>query len=238
MLAVVLVGFSRTLFLRPLFQVPAIPWYAYAHGSVMTMWFMLLVVQSSLVAAQRTDAHRRLGILGAALAVVVVILGLLITLKIPGHFKIVGYTSTGGPPHLTSLPTAIRALWGDIGTLTFFLVLVATGVCMRRRPEVHKRLMLLASMTMIAPALGRVTEFPDLSGITVAAPTVTVLLRIVPIGIALGLPLTLAAYDLRGSRRVHPATAWGLLGFVGVAVATRVVIPATAVGEALWKALG
>ena len=43
LLAVVAIGFSRTLFLRPFFAVPPIPFYLFVHGFVLTSWFLLLV---------------------------------------------------------------------------------------------------------------------------------------------------------------------------------------------------
>jgi hypothetical protein len=43
----------------------------YVHGVVFAAWFLLLLVQPSLVTAGRVDLHRRLGLLGAALAVAV-----------------------------------------------------------------------------------------------------------------------------------------------------------------------
>ncbi len=157
LLAILLIGFSRTLFLRPLFQVPAIPWYDYVHGAVMTMWFVLLVVQTSLVAAHRADLHRRLGIFGAALAIAVVTLGLTLTLQLPAHLRASGGELTTGLP---ASPASARGfLWGDIEAIALFSTFVATALIMRRRSDTHKRLMLLASIAMITPAVGTSHHF-------------------------------------------------------------------------------
>lgn len=235
LLAILLIGFSRTLFLRPLFQVPAIPWYDYVHGAVMTMWFVLLVVQTSLVAAHRADLHRRLGIFGAALAIAVVTLGLTLTLQLPAHLRASGGELTTGLP---ASPASARGfLWGDIEAIALFSTFVATALIMRRRSDTHKRLMLLASIAMITPAVGRLTTFPDLSGITSSAPAVASILKILAVAPIVLLPLTLVAYDLLTARRLHPVTIWGVptslvLGFVFTAI-----VPATAAGHALWHAL-
>jgi hypothetical protein len=74
--AAVLLGFSRTFFLRQWFPEWARAHGApetifYVHGVVFAAWFLLLLVQPSLVTAGRVDLHRRLGLLGAALAVAV-----------------------------------------------------------------------------------------------------------------------------------------------------------------------
>src|SRR5689334_25389644 len=77
MLVTVLVGFSRSFFLRPLFP----DWPApsetifYVHGAVFTAWILLLVAQTSMVAGGRTDVHRRIGPFGVALALAMVVLG-------------------------------------------------------------------------------------------------------------------------------------------------------------------
>ena len=81
LLLILLVGFSRTLYLRLFFEVPAIPGYLHVHGATVTAWFVLLVVQASLVNVRRVDIHRRLGILGAVLGVAVIPAGLMATLQ-------------------------------------------------------------------------------------------------------------------------------------------------------------
>src|SRR5688572_27992461 len=68
-LATVLVGFARTFFLRPLFPdmpSPAEPIF-YVHGVAFTAWIVLLLAQTSLVAAGRTELHRRIGPFSAVL---------------------------------------------------------------------------------------------------------------------------------------------------------------------------
>src|SRR3989475_13136382 len=72
-LATVIVGFSRSFFLRPLF--PGLPspseMIFYVHGAVFAAWIVLLVVEASLVAGGRTALHRMIGALRAALAVAI-----------------------------------------------------------------------------------------------------------------------------------------------------------------------
>ncbi len=234
LLAFVLIGFFRTLFLRPLFQVSPIPWNVYMHGSMMTAWFVLLVVQTCLVARHRTDLHRRIGILGAALAPAVAIAGFSVTLQIPAHLKGGGTPYSGLP---LPLPFWIQTMWNNIGIMTLFLVFVATALCMRRRSDVHKRLMLLASMAMITPAAGRIRGFPEVWGFASSAPMIALVLHILPVAIAMLLPLTLVAHDFLTARRLHRATAWGVLGILVVDIGMGVAIPTTAVGRILWKAL-
>jgi hypothetical protein len=53
LLLVVLVGFARTLYLRPLFDVLPVPGYLILHGAVTTAWFVGVSLQTSLVAARK-----------------------------------------------------------------------------------------------------------------------------------------------------------------------------------------
>src|SRR3989442_13598714 len=70
-LATVIVGFSRSFFLRPLFPERPSPseMIFYVHGVVFTAWIVLLVVQASLVAGGRTELHRKIGPFTHGLAV-------------------------------------------------------------------------------------------------------------------------------------------------------------------------
>src|SRR4029450_13282687 len=74
---IVLAGFARTYYLKPFFHTPdlASP-IVQLHGLVMTAWVVLFVTQISLVATRRTRVHQRLGVIGAVLAGLVVIVGI------------------------------------------------------------------------------------------------------------------------------------------------------------------
>jgi hypothetical protein len=53
-LVIVLAGFARTLYLRPVFQPQPIPAHLYVHGLVLTSWFVWLWVQTLLVQTGRS----------------------------------------------------------------------------------------------------------------------------------------------------------------------------------------
>jgi hypothetical protein len=86
------VGFSPSFILRPLFQPvvhgPSPPWYYYVHGGLMLAWLVLLVVQTSLVSAQRTDLHGRTGVYGVVLSIAVLISMLVVTLELPHQYRV------------------------------------------------------------------------------------------------------------------------------------------------------
>jgi hypothetical protein len=233
LLAIVLTGFSRTFFLRAFFQVPPIAPHIYVHALVMTAWFSLLVVQTSLVAAHRTDLHRRLGVLGAVLAVAVAGVSLMTALGLPSHFKV--DPAPNGMP--MSREGMIQISWGNFMAIALFCAFVATGIWMRHRPEVHKRLLLLASIAMVNTAIGRYVAYLNMWRAASSVPAVAQGLLIVVFVAALALPLTLVVHDLRTRRRVHPATAWGVVISFLVGLGGQFAISATAAGKSLIIAL-
>jgi hypothetical protein len=162
----ILVGFAKTFFLRSQFNVPPIPPYLYVHGSVLTTWFFLVLAQTSLVAAHRTDLHRRLGI-------VVVVVGVLI---IPISAFVVVHAAQR--THGAITPLLRLEVVGDLLSLVWFAGFVAAGVYFRRRPDAHKRLMIASCFTIYGPVFAR---FNELYGLPVPPP-VAVPLALVTLG--------------------------------------------------------
>jgi hypothetical protein len=77
MLVSVFIGFARSYFLAGVFRAPLPSPIVHIHGAAFTAWILLLVTQTSLVAAGRTDIHRRLGIAGFLLGCLMVVLGVM-----------------------------------------------------------------------------------------------------------------------------------------------------------------
>src|SRR3954453_716172 len=73
----VFAGFARTYYLKSYFGAPALIPLLHLHGVVFTSWIVLFLIQNILVAAHRTDILRRLGIFGAVIAVLMVVVGAL-----------------------------------------------------------------------------------------------------------------------------------------------------------------
>jgi hypothetical protein len=100
-------------------------------------------VQVRLVAIRRTDLHRRLGVLGALLAALVVVAGTATSIAAARR----GYTP--GPPPLVFLAI-------PLGDLLVFSVLITTALLFRRRSDIHRRLMPLAALSLLTPAISRI----------------------------------------------------------------------------------
>lgn len=189
-------GFSRTYYLKGLFGTPELPGLVHVHGLVMTLWIVLFFTQASLIKARRVDIHRRFGVAGALLAAIVVVVG--IATAIEGAKRGV----SPGPPPLVfmAIPFSVVLLFG---------VFVGAALLLRGRSDYHKRLMLLASIAILTPAIARLPIEPLRAGGIVAFLAVTDLLVIACV-----------AWDTVRNKRLHPAFGWGLLLLLVVQPAT------------------
>ena len=147
------IGFAPTYYLSSAFGGRPLTTLVHVHGAIATAWILLFLTQTSLVAARRTDLHRRLGVAGAVLAVLLLVVGYLTAIEAARR----GVTPPGGPP-----PMAFLAV--PIGTLVVFAILVGAGLAQRRRSETHKRLMLLATIAILTPAIARLRYIWGLRG--------------------------------------------------------------------------
>lgn len=210
--ATVFVGFAPTYYLRSHFRADPLPWLLHAHGAIFSAWVVLFLTQTGLVAARRVDLHRRLGFAGAALAVVMVAVGVATAIWSGRRDIAAGHAG------------AIAFLAVPLGDILAFSVLVAAGVVFRKRPETHKRLMLLATIALLPPSLARWPFAFMTSG---------------PRAIYACNDLFVAAclaYDLATRRRIHPSVLWGGL-FLLASQPLRLAIAQTGAWRAFAVAL-
>jgi hypothetical protein len=209
---VVAIGFAPSFFLRPFFRsvVAAREPIFYLHGVVFTAWIGLFGAQVGLVASEHRVIHRRLGVLGAALILPMWSLGI--------YAAIVGARRPGG---FTGVPDTPLHFFGVLTAwITAFAVLSGLGIALCRRPQAHKRLMLLAAITLAEAGAARwplLRNWPELPVFWVTS--------------AMLAPLVV--WDLAALRRLHPATLWGGLGFLAYGP-LREVLASTS----LWRTLG
>jgi hypothetical protein len=186
-LFIVFAGFARTYYLRPYFGAPRLTPLLHLHGLIFSAWLVLLLAQTALVAAKRTAVHRRLGWAGAALAALMILVG---TTTAVVRAKIVEV-----PP---GAPSPLVFLTVPLGDMLVFALLIGAGFYYRRRPDVHKRLMLLATIAILPAAVARL-PFGFIQ-------------QVGPLAF-FGLPdlfvLVLLLYDLLTRGRPHRATVWG-----------------------------
>jgi hypothetical protein len=142
---IAVIGFGRSYYLKSLFGRPALPLLLHVHGVIMSSWCVLFFAQAYLVATNRVRLHRRLGTLGAALAFLVVAIGTYATVEAtPREVQ----HHVVGPFHY---------LFGlNLVNLLLFAAFVVAALTLRSRPDFHKRLMLMATLSLLAPAVARI----------------------------------------------------------------------------------
>jgi hypothetical protein len=234
LLVIVLAGFAPTLYLRALFDPPPIPARIYAHGIILTSWFVWLFVQTVLIRAGRRSDHKKLGIIGVGIAVLTVAVALDATLNAVPRLRATGIDldadiSALGEGIGSGIPIAaivVPIVWGNLVSALGFLVLVSTAIVLRANTEAHKRLMLLASISILGPAVARVSRWPMLGG--EQGPLVRTVL--------VGLLLVVIVYDLVSRGRLHPATLWGS-GFAILCASASRFVAATEFGQAFVRGL-
>jgi len=189
------VGFSRTYYFRFLTDLPPLTVLVHLHGAVFTAWLLVFVAQTRLVAAQRVDLHRKLGIAAVAVAALVLIVGFY-TMAVKANEPRI-HPSGLTPPQFTVI---------GVTSLGMFAVFVALGIAFRRRAAVHKRLMVLAMIAVLTPPSSRVLTMLGLREYWV---------YLVPVIPALFLGWCLL-HDWRRLGKVHPVFAIGGLAIVAL----------------------
>lgn len=209
-LAVSVTGFSKTFFL-PLAQGTFVPLpAAYVHGALMFSWVLLFALQATLIGARAHGLHRRLGWLGVLLAIAVAWSTVAIGMQGVQRDVAAGLG-----------PSATSGIVGSCTAMLGFLLLVAAAVHQRRRPDVHRRLMLIATIALLWPAWLRfrhlfpAVPFPEWLFAVIAADS---------------LLLVMAWHDWRTLGRVHPVTLW-----LGGALVADHVFETLAFDSAGWR---
>jgi hypothetical protein len=205
-------GFLPSYFYRSA-DIPALTPLYQLHGALFTAWVALLVTQAALVTGGRTDIHRILGIAGAVLAAVVFIVGIAVSVET--------LRRNGGPPG--GDPGKFFAI--PIGDIIVFGALVSAAVAQRRHSEAHKRLMLLATISLLTAAVARFLRQVGMGG----APNLFFGTDV--------FVLVLVLYDLASRGRIHPATLWGGALVVGFKRLLFYVLSSTPAWFALVDAL-
>ncbi len=143
-LVVAVIGFIPTYWI-PLFQgtLEVAP-IAHLHAVLFFGWMSLFVWQTSLVAGGKVARHREIGLLGVSLATGMVLVGLGMAIN---SMKLREAAGVGEVARGFSTVSVTGIL--------MFAVLLAIAVANTRKPEIHKRLMLVASASILQAAVGR-----------------------------------------------------------------------------------
>ena len=162
------------------------------HGLVFIGWMALLLVQVALASGGNTRLHRKLGRWGIAYGCLVPAMGLIAGLAAP-----VLHVAAGEWSH----DRAAGFLLTTLGDMLLFGTFFGAAVAYRSRPQVHKRLMLTATVALLFAAVGRMHFIKSM--------VLADLVWLSPLFVGM-------AHDWITRRRVHPAYVIGTIGlFVG-----------------------
>jgi hypothetical protein len=210
----VFAGFASTYYLRfftggPKATLTGGPFtvLVHVHGVLFTAWVLLFIVQTALVASRRVAVHRRLGVAGAVLAAAMIAVGMFLAIATAAQ----GLAPAGVDP--------LAFLVIPIFDMVLFATFVTAALALRRDKEAHKRLMLLAYISIVVAAAAR------LPGVLPLGPPAF-------FGLSFLFVVVAGIYDFLSRRRVHKVYLWGGTLLI-VSVPLRLVIS----GTDAWRAL-
>jgi hypothetical protein len=201
---IAIVGFWPTYFGPLLLGTIGQPLLIHLHATVFTGWLVLFLTQVVLAASGRMAWHLRLGRIGIGYGVVVIIVGLLTGISRSADRLRAGL---GGE----------RLLFVAVADMTVFSIFFGAAIALRRKPQLHKRLMMVAATMLLVAAASRMTFLP-----------------LLPMRQAVWVsPILLAmAHDFRAQRVIHPVYLLGLGAFL-----VRAVTPGLIADTDTWSAV-
>lgn len=192
---IIFIGFAPSFYLFQKFSYPrpnpAMTVMTMTHGLVFTAWLALFYTQTRLIASGQRELHKKLGVAGFTLA----------TSMIP----IMYLTAVHAIPRGTHPPFIDAIGWAAVPLLAIppIALLLIMGWRNRMNAQAHKRFMLLATLMMVEPGLGRWPIFPPIMAVHV----VTMLLSFATV-------IPLLFWDRKTIGSLHWATKWGLVAMV------------------------
>ena len=143
--AILIWGFGHTVpdvLLHPVVPRPRILWL---HAAVFSGWLVFAMLQTGLVRLRQVKVHRLLGWFGVGLAVLMVVVGTRTALQL-GRFDVEVL-------HQQGADTFEVVSFAD---MILFPLLVGLGIAWRKKPELHRRLFLLATVELTGAGFGRI----------------------------------------------------------------------------------
>ena len=194
------------------------------HSAVFSAWTLFLVLQSYLAANGRLKDHRAWGMAGIGLATAVVIMGTAVAIGSLKFRMTVGSADTARASFIVAMTNMV--LFGG-----FFIAAMVNA----KRSETHRRLILLATISLLPAAISRVTYFlakgagPGLR--PTLGPSPPVISQLVPHLLVVG-AFILAGMIYDWKTRGRPHSAW----LIGAAVITTALLLRAPIGDTpIWQ---
>lgn len=192
-----------------------VSWAMILHGFLYLTWYFLFSAQSHLVSNKNITLHKKMGVLSVILVVLLFSSGLYLLLGVM-H----GYDSNWSSEYLLSRTSFV---WAIIHTLTSFTGFYVLGIITRKQLYLHKRFMLLASLSMVSASVTRVAFLPfvPIDGMLLTLLT-TYILFICPV-----------IFDRVAFGKVHAVYKWAVPGYIISQIFFIGIIPVSGFGQAL-----
>jgi hypothetical protein len=162
--------------------------FIHVHALVYVSWMALFITQISLVATRRVALHRKVGRFGMVWGMVVLVVGTVTAVLRFGTMTADGLVE----------PARQFVIW-PLMDMVIFAVFFVPAIVYRRKPDMHKRLMIVATTNLIVAAVFRAVGLA-----TPMMHVAFVLVWLSPIIIAM-------IYDFNRQRLVHPVYVAGAI---------------------------
>jgi hypothetical protein len=163
-------------------------WVFHVHATVFLAWMAVFIAQTILIARRKTKVHMAVGTRGFILATAVFVMGVVVSFVLMFQGFDEGVVSTW--------PQAVWEASAPLMDISQFAILIGLGWWYRRKPEFHKRYMVLATVALLPAATSRMEyllgpwSLEAIFGVLVAV---------------------LVVHDFRQQGRVHAANIVGVL---------------------------
>ena len=215
LLAITVVSLIPQYFAGLLAHPVELPPQLIVHGIVFLAWYVMFSAQAGLVSAGNFASHRKLGYVSIPFALFLIVFG---GLMLAGTMQ--SYQPDWTEQYLQSRTSFV---WAIFHTLVSFAICYILAVVYRRTTKVHKRLMMLASLSMMAASI---TRFAYLPVIPIDGTAFTLLLTFT----LLAIPLII---DRVKQGKIHSSLKYGTAVYVVTLLIALGVMPATPIGRAL-----
>lgn len=193
MLVLAIAGFWPQYFIAVTGRTPAATtqfWLIHLHATVFVGWLLIYLSQAVLVLSGRTRIHLRIGPWFAGYGFVIVAIGLFAAGRLAARLG----------QRVGDSDEAAAFVFFPLIDMVFFAGFLTAAVLFRKRPDLHKRAMLLATYSIATVGGGRfVARLVDLDNPWIWQP-----LMLAPL-------LLVVAYDLLVCRRLYWVISVGLL---------------------------
>ena len=185
------------------------------HGAAFLAWYILFTLQCGLVSVGQVSTHRKLGYLSIPFAAFLIVSGAAMLI---GTMK--SFQPDWTDQHLLSRTSFV---WAIFHTLLSFGTFYILAIVLRQRSSLHKRLMILASLSMMAASITRFAYLPII-------PIDGTAFSLLSTYLLLAIPLVI---DRRERGRIHPVLIYGTGIYVATQLLAMGVLPATDLGRVL-----